>query len=294
MKKLKLKKLTKWAAGIITIAGIAMGSSLAFQNSFNNKQETNNLLTTNNSSSSTSNKEDATKKLKEAGILDGTGTKKIKFVSMSSLTSAVVIEDDNGNGSVSEVDTLYMWGDNTWGQQGKTAGATKYPTPHKVTPKDNNGWKGNIKGISMSDNTSAVWTEDPSDATDHLYMWGDNQYKQQGIDPKDTTAYNNGKDVITPTEVSKDGMPSSGVVPFVGIKGISMSSETSAVWTQGSNHDDLYMWGANGEGQQGIGSQGQEDLQRSWLRGFSKEAQGRRDEKLKARIKWDCLAWDKM
>ena len=110
----------------------------------------------------------------EISLKDSLGEEgKIIKLSVSKYTSSIVINDKDG-------DHLYMWGDNDYAQQGNNNQTIDddIETPTEVDLKLTNTQK--IKQISMSFDTSSALIHNNSDNTDHLYMWGSNDYLQQG------------------------------------------------------------------------------------------------------------------
>jgi alpha-tubulin suppressor-like RCC1 family protein len=143
----------------------------------------------------------------------------------------IVTAGNNHSGVIDENGSLWMWGDNRYGQLGnggrgnvKTEWGESYQTiPIKVLDK--------VISISSGGTNSAAIKADGS-----LWMWGDNEYGQLG---NGTT-----KAFLAPVKVMSN-------VAAVSLGGINLtSSYTAAIKTDGS----LWMWGANDYGQLGNGS----------------------------------------
>jgi len=151
--------------------------------------------------------------------------RKIKDLAVSDNSAAVIVEGADG------LNHLWMWGDNTYGQQGN--GTNKSVAfPEKVDLK-------NVTNVLVTDKDTAALTSDGK-----LYMWGDNSYQQQGISSKEQ------KMVLKPKEVKLNIDYSN-----VKIKRFDISSNSSGVIVEDLKkaNNKLYMWGANNYGQQGNG-----------------------------------------
>jgi alpha-tubulin suppressor-like RCC1 family protein len=121
--------------------------------------------------------------------------------------------------------TLWCWGNNSSGQAG-IGTTTDVARPHQVTSPAGTGWAGVAAG---ADQTCAVRT----DGT--LWCWGDNTFGELGI--------GNGTNQSLPQQVTT---PAS-----TGWASVSGGDEhTCATRTDGT----LWCWGANSNGQLGIGS----------------------------------------
>ncbi len=143
----------------------------------------------------------------------------------------IVTKNNSGN------ESLYMWGDNHYGQVGinDSSNHTIYE-PEKVNFDVSNY---TFKDISMSEYTSSAVIVDNS-GNESLYMWGDNHYGQVGIN--DSSNYK----IYEPKKVNFDESNYT-------FKDISMSRYTSsAVIADNSGNESLYMWGDNSYGQVGI------------------------------------------
>ena len=84
-------------------------------------------------------------------------------LNLSTVTSSVTVKDKAGK------DHLYMWGDNSNGQQGSGVVG-----PFSFEPKEvnNASWNSDeIVSAEVSRNTSSIVTKDGS-GLKHLYMWG--------------------------------------------------------------------------------------------------------------------------
>ncbi|BDV03773.1 MAG: hypothetical protein HPPSJP_4940 [Candidatus Hepatoplasma scabrum] len=142
-------------------------------------------------------------------------------------------------------DTLYMWGDNDFGQVGNgTSGDENMSvSPEKITPEDQDNWNGNIVDLSLSAmNTSVSIDTDYDGYADTLYVWGSDMDGQIGNESIINVLY---PTIITPSE--KDSWEGN-------IIDVSLDGYSSGV-TIDSDYDGyadtLYMWGRNNYGQIG-------------------------------------------
>ena len=136
---------------------------------------------------------------------------KVKSVSLGDFYSGAIKEDGS----------LWMWGDNGYGQLGDGTNERKN-IPVKIME--------NVKNVSFSDVHSGAIKEDGS-----LWMWGDNGYGQLGDGTNGTYAARK----HSPVKVMEN------------VKGISLGNAHSGAITEDGN---LWMWGANGKGQLGDGT----------------------------------------
>ncbi len=141
---------------------------------------------------------------------DNDNTGKVRMVSLGEYHSAAVMEDGS----------LYMWGENNYGQLGVKTYHDINNTPIKVMD--------NVKMVSCGDNYTGAITEDGS-----LYMWGGNNYGVLGT--------GNIKSSSLPIKVMDN------------VKSVCCgASHVGAITEDGS----LYMWGYNLYGQLGNGEYG--------------------------------------
>ncbi len=171
--------------------------------------------------------------------IDGNGTEgneKIVSVDLGEKYSGVVL--DNGNGT----NSLYTWGDNTYGQLGNGT------TTSKKQVIDINGDEivGNEKivDISFGFGHSSVLL-DNGDETQSLYLWGLNFFGEVGIYGPES------KKFLFPTLLDVDGDGTKGnekIIDFF-LGGYS----SSAILDNGNGTTSLYRWGRNDDGQLGFG-----------------------------------------
>ncbi len=167
------------------------------------------------------------------------GNEKIIDFYIESRNSSAIL--DNGNGTTS----LYMWGDNLYGQIGDgTQVQRNIPTKIDV---DGDGIKGNEKIIDVNlgeYHSSALL--DNGDGTQSLYMWGKNNYGQLGM------GFANSSIVLKPKKIDIDNKPGGEK-----ILGVSLGYNHSSVVVDNGNYtQSLYVWGNNFYGQLGDGSVG--------------------------------------
>ena len=124
---------------------------------------------------------------------------------------------DFNSGVITENGSLYMWGENDFGQIGN--GTTRNClVPMKILD--------NVKSVSLGSKHSGAITEDGS-----LYMWGYNLAGQIGNGTQ--------KDCLVPTKILDN------------VKSVSLKDYHSGAITEDGS---LYMWGANYDGQIGNGT----------------------------------------
>jgi len=177
----------------------------------------------------------------------------ITQLSTSENSSGLVVHKKDGS------DHLYMWSINNLSQQGSEVSyAISAPTEVTTLNKYLSS-KDRIKQISMSNNTSSAVIH-KEDGSEKLFMWGDNNFGEQGNGEKGKNEDNSRKQIKTPKEVKviNDIVGKTGE-----IKNISMSESTSSAVIHDESGDNLYMWGINTAGQQGNGEQGYEDKART-------------------------------
>lgn len=143
-------------------------------------------------------------------------------------------------------DTLYMWGDNAYGELTKEISSDddyiQYPTI--INPTTGN-WNGNIITLSLGFYNSAVLIDTDLDGLgDTIYGWGQNNYGQIG----------DGTQIIrySPVLVSPTGGDWGG-----NILQFEKGSYTSGLIVDSDFDglgDLLYMWGDNSNGQIGVGT----------------------------------------
>jgi len=180
----------------------------------------------------------------EVGTTIGKKLINIKKVVLTNTTSSVLTNNNK----------LYMWGDDSDGQQGNgksIKGAITTPQPIQVSTTG-----ANITDIAMSSNTSAavVQTSD----TSLLYMWGSNDLFQQ----TDGNSRKQGVDVLAP-KLLPDTVANFGINNLTWgkksfIKQISLADDHTAVLFGRVNKDGnkdfdnenrLFMWGSNSHNQ---------------------------------------------
>ena len=170
-------------------------------------------------------------------------------------------------------DHLYMWGYNSNGQLG-LGDDTDYNTPQEVIDWDGDNTNGNqeltniypsgyeITDLSLGFEYSGVVINDGT--SDHLYMWGDNDYGQLGLgssvitdDPSGVKLYKS-----TPQKVLDwDGNDTNGnqslssIYPSgYKITDLALGNSHSGIVVNVGTNDHLYMWGSNSHGKLGVGN----------------------------------------
>jgi len=170
----------------------------------------------------------------------------IKFMSISKTTSAVVLTMTSDNR-----DYLYMWGGNTFGQQGNQTTATA----NTVQPSEyfNNNISSadfSIKNIHLSWTTTGVVLHNKTTNKDSLYMWGLNDDYEQGNGSR-------GGNVLTPTINSTintiiDNNPGAQIAE---LETDNNAGAAVVKYNDANQSTKLFMWGRNNFRQQGsIGS----------------------------------------
>lgn len=119
---------------------------------------------------------------------------------------------------------VYSWGNNTYGDLGRSSSGSDDPAPAEV----NSALPSDIVSISAGADHSLALTEDG-----YVWAWGSNQYGQVGN--------NGGTGWQTPSELTS----LSGVVSLAGANDSSFAVESNG---------SAYAWGANWFGQLGDGS----------------------------------------
>ena len=137
---------------------------------------------------------------------------------------AQVVLCDAQSAAITTDGDLYMWGNNNAGELGDGTTLRYRATPVKILS--------NVKQVALGNSHTAAITE-----SGELYMWGSNGNGQLGNG--ETAQYN-----VPPTKIE---------IPFE-IAQISLGGNHSAAI---STSGDLYMWGYNGFGQLGDGTQTQ-------------------------------------
>ena len=125
------------------------------------------------------------------------------------------------SGALTEDGSLYMWGDNRYGQLGDGTYENKN-TAVKVMD--------DVIAFSLGGDHSAAITKDSS-----LYVWGDNSSGQLGLGNQQPIG-----DMAVPTKIMS------------GVEQVSLGGSHSAAIQYGH----LYMWGSNSSGQLGMGEKG--------------------------------------
>ncbi len=130
--------------------------------------------------------------------------------------AAVSLGDDH-SAAITEDGSLYLWGDNYYGQLGNGTGKNS-STPIKIMD--------NVAAVSLGAYHSAAITEDGS-----LYLWGYNAHGQLG----------NGTTTFSPTPIKI----------MDNVAAVSLGKDHSAAITEDGS---LYLWGYNAHGQLGDGT----------------------------------------
>ncbi|BDV02907.1 RCC1 domain-containing protein [Candidatus Hepatoplasma crinochetorum] len=164
-------------------------------------------------------------------------------LSLGDTNTGILIDSDFDQNA----DTLYMWGDNTYGQIGD--GTTKDSlVPKKITPQGQTDWGGNLIDLALGSSTrsAGVLVDANNDQNaDTLYMWG---YNRDGQIGNGTT-----KDSSIPIKIAPQGQTDWSVNLIDLSLGASHSGVTVDIDFDGYA-DTLYMWGYNAFGQLGDGT----------------------------------------
>ncbi len=185
--------------------------------------------------------------------VDGDGTKsdeKLLSVSLGDYVSSVIL--DNGDNT----NTLYVWGQNMFGQLGNGVDGrpewTIETKPIKIDV-DNNGVFGDekIKKFAFgSYHSSAI--VDNEKGTQTLYMWGNNSSGQLGNGTNSKTENKEFNYETLPISIDVDG---DGEIGDEKIVNISLGGYSSGAILKDSNgNNKFYFWGNNQYGQLGNGT----------------------------------------
>ncbi|NOQ50270.1 MAG: hypothetical protein GQ557_01220, partial [Mycoplasmataceae bacterium] len=150
--------------------------------------------------------------------------------------SAVTIDTTNDG----EADSLYMWGDNSYGQLGNGTVDSGVNTPEQLIINSS----GDFIDLTLDANSSSMTVDTIGDGkADSVYVWGANESGQLGLGDNGTNnTYN------SPTELTT--LPNGTIIDFE----IGTSHSGATIDTLGDGvADSLYMWGANDSGQLGLG-----------------------------------------
>ncbi|BDV02982.1 hypothetical protein [Candidatus Hepatoplasma crinochetorum] len=164
-----------------------------------------------------------------------------------------IIDQENGNnysGSIIDSDfdgygdTLYMWGNNQYGQIGNGTKNDVNNGPIKILPKEES-WEGNLINLELGDSHSGLTVDtDYNGYGDTLYMWGNNNLGQLG----NNSELNN---FTYPQKILPEGKINWGG----NIIDLSLGEDFTGL-TIDSNLDGygdiLYMWGDNSFNQLGV------------------------------------------
>ncbi|AHK22322.1 Regulator of chromosome condensation (RCC1) repeat protein [Candidatus Hepatoplasma crinochetorum Av] len=145
-------------------------------------------------------------------------------------------------------DTLYMWGDNTYGQIGNGSNGNNILIPTKIAPQGQTDWGGYLIDLSLGNtNTGILIDSDFDQNADTLYIWGDNLYGQIG----DGTT----KDSLVPKKITPQGQTDwGGNLIDLALGPSTRSAGVLVDVNNDQNADTLYMWGDNSSGQLGDGT----------------------------------------
>ncbi|AHK22342.1 Regulator of chromosome condensation (RCC1) repeat protein [Candidatus Hepatoplasma crinochetorum Av] len=146
-------------------------------------------------------------------------------------TSAVTIDTDYDG----YADTLYMWGNNQYGQIGNGESGTLNTPITKITPQGQDNWNGNIIDLQLGENYSGVIIDNNYDGlADTLYMWGYNIFGQIGNGESGT------KNILYPIIITPENQKWNG-----NIEKFDLGSDTSGIIINNkyTGKDQLYMWG---------------------------------------------------
>lgn len=159
----------------------------------------------------------------------------VKEISIGGEHSAVIYTDTKGN------DHLYTFGSNANGELGN--GTTDNSTPTEILlPFE-------IQFVSSgSKHTGVVVSDDNNQQS--LFMWGNNEYSQLGIEG------GRSEDILIPTEVIIPGVEDGDT-----ITGLSLGYYHSGIITNDNDgNDHLYMWGKDSSGQIGLNEPNKHDI----------------------------------
>jgi len=170
----------------------------------------------------------------------------ITLTAVSNTTSAAVIHDKKEN-----IDHLYMWGANDYGQQGNGYQNPNIFIDHPeevsyLTMELEAGDK--IVKLALSEFTSAAVVHTSKDDRDHLYMWGANNTAQQGNGQQGES-----KSITRPMEVGNINYLIKGGGHITNISLTDIATAVSIHIDKNDGKDHLYMWGSNANGVQGNG-----------------------------------------
>ncbi|CRX37360.1 / / Regulator of chromosome condensation (RCC1) repeat protein / 245884:247278 Reverse [Candidatus Hepatoplasma crinochetorum] len=149
-------------------------------------------------------------------------------------TSAITIDSDYDG----YADTLYMWGNNDYGQIGNGESSTYKVPITKITPEGEDNWSGNIIDLQLGQNYSGVSIDtDLDNVADTLYMWGNNIFGQIGNGQNIETG---ATDVLYPIIITPENGRWNGT-----IEKFDLGYDTSGIIINNSRtgEDQLYMWG---------------------------------------------------
>ncbi len=157
--------------------------------------------------------------------------------------SGAIVDTNNDN----YADTLYMWGNDFYGQLGMGK------VGHKSIPtKVDFDWNGDIINLAVGGGFAGVIVDtNANHKADTLYMWGDDEHGQLG----------NGLSGVfnwfsTPQLISYKNGWGGNIVDFsLGWTHTAITLDTN----NDNNADTLYMWGANNFAQLGLGYSGSDD-----------------------------------
>lgn len=155
---------------------------------------------------------------------------------LNSRTTGITIDSDYDG----KADTLYMWGNNNYGQIGNGESGTYQVPITKITPQGQDSWNGNIIDLELGQNYSGVTIDtDLDDEADTLYMWGRSNMGQIG---NGTSLQTGVTEVLYPTIVKPKDSEWNGT-----IEKLSLGYDTSGVIIDNNNteRDQLYMWGTS-------------------------------------------------
>ncbi|CRX36839.1 / / Regulator of chromosome condensation (RCC1) repeat protein / 323167:325821 Forward [Candidatus Hepatoplasma crinochetorum] len=143
-------------------------------------------------------------------------------------------------------DTLYMWGNNDYGQIGNGERNLDVTTPTIIIPKDSSSWEGNLIDLELGSYHSGAAVDSNYDGyADTLYMWGDNYFNQLGNLQLDS-------DTLLPLISFGPDQNWGGDITSFSLSGLNSSV---AIDTDDDHlGDKIYLWGDNNYGQIGNNS----------------------------------------